>query len=118
MPVLETFITGLHFRSADEKAVANALELGDEVRLVREPDNQWDSDAIMVLAADDAGFAYHIGYVPAAHNAELAAYMDRERGEAVIDAKITAGGPGRPGLTVTYGEEGAFDSDRDYSPAV
>lgn len=105
MPILDTFVTGLHFRPAEAKAVANALDIGDKVRLVREPDNQWDGEAIMVYAEDDDGLDVHIGYVPSAVNSELAAYMDKARHEAVIDARINAGGAGKPGLIVTYGDE-------------
>jgi hypothetical protein len=62
---------------------------GDRVRLVREPDNQYDSNAVQVWF-----IAVWIGYIPKVANPAIAAAMDAGIApEAVVDlAPIVRGG--------------------------
>lgn len=66
-------IVGNRFRGAAEQLAFNHLTDGDELTLVREPDNQYDSNAIKVMQGD-----LHLGYIPKTQNEELAAQMDAD----------------------------------------
>ncbi len=68
--LLKTRIAGTFHR--DMQLVAELVESGDVLFLVREPDNQHDPRAILVTAED----GYVLGYVPRVDNAPLAAMMD------------------------------------------
>lgn len=70
MPVT-TYIAGVKFRPPEAQAVYAELEEGDELHLSREPDNQFDTNAIKVLF--DGTF---IGYVPAYLAESLAPMLD------------------------------------------
>ena len=64
---------GTHFRDSQEKAAFNALEPGDPVKLVPEPDNQYDGNAIKIMGRDPLDdesndFCLHLGYVPRTEN--------------------------------------------------
>lgn len=73
MNVTEIFadIVGTHFRSSEAKEIVNQLEIGDEVSIEREPDNNYDPNAVAVIFKDT-----HIGYIPAAQNLELSLWLD------------------------------------------
>lgn len=64
------------YRHAEAAAVWPLLAPGDELELLREPDNAHDSNAVRV-----AWRGRKLGYVPRAENAALAWAMDR--GESV-----------------------------------
>lgn len=69
--VLSTYIAGLmHARGI--KKLAQNLNEGDELRLVREPKNIHDNLAILVRNADNA----KLGYVPRVKNEVIAHLMD------------------------------------------
>ena len=65
--------------------------------LVREPDNAYDSNAIMVLYE-----GHHLGYIPKALNEGMAALMDR--GEVLLahvdEVRISPKDPYKPGLVI------------------
>lgn len=65
--------------------------------LVREPDNAYDSNAIMVLYEGQ-----HLGYIPKALNEGMAALMDR--GEVLLahvdEVRIHPKDPNKPGLII------------------
>ena len=65
--VLTFPIAGLNFRSGISRYVGE-----HEVRLVEEPDNEFDPEAIKIIAADGA----HIGYVPRDRTAEVRAFAE------------------------------------------
>jgi hypothetical protein len=74
MPELLTDCVGLHFRPSEVKTFVNEeVGPGYPVTLEREPDNQYDANAIKVLADDQ-----HIGYVPKTSNTVLAMLMDQD----------------------------------------
>jgi hypothetical protein len=64
-------IVGTHFRGSEAKQIVNNLNEGDEVQLVREPDNQYDANAVACYVDD-----VHVGYIPAANNLALALALD------------------------------------------
>ena len=67
---LETEIAGTFFRDLD--AVIDFLDAGDILYLKREPENKYDSNAILVTAED----GYVLGYVPKTQNQSLVSLMD------------------------------------------
>ena len=77
----ELLCKGLWFRSDEEKAAAFALEPGDPVTLEREPDNEFDPNAIKVLTGDS-----HIGYIDAGAAALLCSLLEDEDGAEMPSA--------------------------------
>jgi HIRAN domain-containing protein len=69
------------FKYYDGKELWNELRVGDALRLVREPANPHDANAIRVEWKERM-----LGYVPRRDNAHLARQMDRG---AAIEARIT-----------------------------
>lgn len=72
-------LMGLSFRPKSAKEVVAQFEKNQVLYLEREPDNEYDSSAIKVVWYPDEDRTQeptHIGYVPSAQNADLAAYMD------------------------------------------
>ena len=70
MPKNHYSIVGFKHRGPQFEAAVHALKAGAPLRLVREPTNQYDPNAIQVWAD-----GVHIGYLPKAQNAALAARM-------------------------------------------
>ena len=93
-PILETEIAGTFFRDMD--VVTGVLEGGDTLFLKREPDNKYDSNAILVTTED----GYVLGYIPKAENPPLAQLMDAgEKLYAILDVD-PACYEGKPPITV------------------
>jgi hypothetical protein len=69
------------FKYYDGRAFWNEFKVGDALRLVREPHNPHDANAIRVEWEGRM-----LGYVPRRENAHLARQMDRG---AAIEARIT-----------------------------
>jgi hypothetical protein len=65
-------LVGAKFRSSAAQAQVLALKQGDQLILEREPNNEFDSNAIKVLSF----LGYHIGYVPKHVAPTLAQFMD------------------------------------------
>ena len=64
-------IVGMQFRGTE--AVVKATEIGAAVKLVREPTNAYDTNAIQVWIDDKL-----VGYIPKKENHALAASMDKD----------------------------------------
>lgn len=76
--IQESSIAGFQFHDGD--AVWSSLAVGAKLRLVREPQNPHDPDAVAVCFGE-----HQLGYVPRAQNSALAQMLDRdERLEARI----------------------------------
>lgn len=71
--LFESRVAGAFYR--DLLAVEGVLEEGDLLYLVREPDNQYDANAILVTTDD----GYVLGYIPKQENSLPAAMLDSER---------------------------------------
>jgi HIRAN domain len=78
--MLECHVAGTSYR--DLNAIETALCVGDELTLLREPDNEHDDLAIQILTASGA----HLGYIPRAKNEPLARLMDAGK---FLFAKLT-----------------------------
>lgn len=64
-------VVGMHFRGPDAKEAAASLEPGTMLRLEREPDNQYDPNAIKVFFE-----SLWIGYIERGQAAWIAPLMD------------------------------------------
>jgi hypothetical protein len=67
-------LVGTHFRGLDAKAVVSAFERGTRVGLEREPENEYDGNAVKVLYGPEPSI--HVGYVDRDVAAYLAPLMD------------------------------------------
>ena len=65
-------IVGVNFRPADAREIVADLEIGEIVRLVRDPQNEYDPNAIPVHARD----VHFVGFVPKGFAAQIADQMD------------------------------------------
>lgn len=70
-------LVGMKYRPPADQVV-RSLQTGDQVTLIREPNNPYDPNAIAVML--------HLGYVPKASAALLAQKMDLTYGQ---DGKVT-----------------------------
>lgn len=68
----EVRIVGMHFRGAEMVEYASALQGGEELSLEREPENQYDQNAIKVLTNDGT----HLGYIERGQAAWISGHMD------------------------------------------
>ena len=64
-------IVGMQFRGTE--VMVKALPEGSAVKLVREPKNEYDANAIQVWIEDKL-----VGYIPKKENHALAASMDKD----------------------------------------
>lgn len=71
MPLADTIVVGTCFRG-DPHEITAGLKEGDPLKLVREPENEYDPRAIKVLNQD----GLHIGYVPRIKNEVISNLMD------------------------------------------
>lgn len=98
MPEMTCAIVGVNFRGPNAVQCLARAPVGHVCRLVRESNNQYDSNAVQVHA-----LGMFVGFVPRTHNPALAAAMDRgieptaiitralrvERGRVKSEALIT-----------------------------
>lgn len=71
MPNQPAAVVGITHRGPEALAAVRKMKGGDRVRLVREADNPYDSNAVQVWF-----LAVCIGYVPRVANPRIAAAMD------------------------------------------
>lgn len=74
---MECHLAGRMYHEATE--VWDQLRIGTEVKLVREPDNRYDPNAIQVVFVENCleGQIEHVlGYIPATDNSDLAILFD------------------------------------------
>jgi hypothetical protein len=80
---MKTTIVGTKYRGPAAIAVLGRLRPGDRLRLVREPENPHDPDAVAVYSG-----TMHIGYIPRGVNREVAdAIMRADSVAAVVTAE-------------------------------
>lgn len=81
---MRTVIVGTLYRGPEAVAALARLRPGDRVRLVREPGNRADPDAVAVYRGK-----FHVGYIPRAAHAELYPLLrDKSELEAVLTAEV------------------------------
>lgn len=78
-------VVGMKHRKAEE--LVASLPHGEPITLVREPDNQFDRNAVQVWAR-----GRHVGYVPKTQNAVLAQFIDAMGKTVAIMGMDTGGG--------------------------
>ena len=73
MLTIRSSIVGTYYRTPAEKSELYTSKAGAEIKLIREPRNQFDSNAIKVMLND-----YHVGYLSKSDASEYAPVMDYE----------------------------------------
>lgn len=82
---MQSFLTelvGVSFRPAEAKEVVDALTIGQELTLERDPNNEYDSNAIKVIAdvgeGDSGPVEVFIGFIKSSGGeaAEIAPFLD------------------------------------------
>jgi hypothetical protein len=96
---------GMHFRNAQAREIASALEPGNELLLDREPENPYDPNAIRVLYDLD-GEPIHIGYVEREKAIYIADELDAHggTGTATVTAMQSRGRNLHPVLRIEFEE--------------
>ena len=85
--IQESPIAGFQFHRGD--AIWSSLDVGEELKLVRESSNSHDPDAVAVYFNE-----HQLGYVPRGDNRAIAQMLDRgESLEARISNLLTEGDP-------------------------
>jgi len=97
--ILNTKVAGVTFEG--RQAYIAKLRGNEPCRIVPEPDNKYDPNALAVHVACD-GTVYHVGYIPKELAAEIAKHLE---GEALMVeiAEITGGFETREGDTAALG---------------
>lgn len=80
--------------------IAARCEEGDALALVREPDNEFDYNAIAVYHIGGDGKAFQLGYIGAELAEEMAERLDDGAPVTARITDITGGKPGKPTLGV------------------
>jgi hypothetical protein len=62
-------IVGMNHQKSE--SIVAALKTGDELKLIREPTNKFDANAIAVYCGDQ-----RVGYIPSKQNKVLAGFID------------------------------------------
>lgn len=83
MPAQRYSIVGSNFAPGATVALKR-MQGGEELKLVREPDNKHDKNAIAVYCGTQ-----RLGFVPKTHNVTLAAFID-SHGDRVADVEVFA----------------------------
>lgn len=71
MSEYNSMLMGANFRPEEAKAIVKALGIGETVEARRDPDNQYDPNAIALYSAGE-----HIGFIERGLAEELAPIMD------------------------------------------
>lgn len=97
--LIQCKVAGVTFEG--RQAVIATLQAGDWYRVVPEPDNPYDPNALAVYAATADGVK-HIGYIPKDYARLLAPLMGGEEFTGQI-ADITGGFENKDGTVASYG---------------
>lgn len=73
-----TILAGANFRPAAVKEQITNLEIGDTLTLERDPENEYDYNAVKVLFEGE-----FIGFIPKTDNAFLASWLDAKKSYTV-----------------------------------
>lgn len=98
--VLHTKVAGVTFDG--RQALIAQLTGREPCRLLPEPGNPYDENAIAVMVVIAMGSVWHIGYVPKELAAQVAPFLDGESLMVTI-AEITGGFELNDGDTAAYG---------------
>lgn len=70
-------LRGANFRPAECKEALKALDVGDDIYLIRDVNNEYDANAIACYA--DPELEYHVGFIAKEVAEEIAPFMDDGR---------------------------------------
>jgi hypothetical protein len=98
-------LNGVNFRPAETKEIVRALEIDDELRLERDPENSYDANAIKVLN-DDGEF---LGFVEKDVAAEIADRLDN--GDECTCVVVGFLSDIKPQLEITFAEDESAEDD-------
>ena len=79
--IYDNYLSGVQFYDFDE--ITKKIKEGDELRLLREADNKYDSFAVSIYFDK-----YKIGYIPAYENIVIANMLDKEISLKVFVSKL------------------------------
>lgn len=85
--LIQTILAGANFRPAEAKECLKSLSIGDQVFLEADPDNEYDSNAVKIIALDEEGNEHFIGFVAKTDNSAIAEYL-ADNPAAELDAEI------------------------------
>ena len=86
MTEFTAYLRGVSFRPIEAKTIVNDLVAGSVLLLEREPGNQYDPNAVMVLEPESRT---HLGYVAKEIAVELAPLMDEGNSfSCVVDSNM------------------------------
>lgn len=98
--VLNTKVAGVTYEGRQD--IIAALKGNEPCRIVPEPTNPYDPNALAVHVAVEQGVVKHVGYIPREMAAQIAPYLE---GEALMVSlsEITGGFETQYGDTAAYG---------------
>lgn len=82
-----------------QRVIRKYVKEGQRVFLIREPDNQFDPDAIAAWIVHKGFFKntkYHIGYISSSISCDLSGEIDRGKRATAQVKEVTGGTGGRP----------------------
>jgi len=87
-------IVGMKHRGTEAESIVREAKNGDQVRLVRDPENRFDPNAVMVMIG-----VLHVGFIPAPMAARLAPSMDAH-GKTEVVGRFAVTADRRPSVEV------------------
>lgn len=102
MSTFQCTLAGANFRPVEAREVCKSLGIGETLELEADPENQYDSNAVKVIA-----YGEFIGFIPKSDNAPVAAALDR--GEEILVEVVGFESSIKPILEITLSDELRFD---------
>jgi hypothetical protein len=87
----------------EAEALIKELKPGEEITLVREPDNRFDKNAVQVWAR-----GIRVGYLPKATNQKIAMAMDQKPPNQVLPQRVECQKPMAESVDLVRGMKGKF----------
>lgn len=95
MPSFTTTLAGANFRPSEARDMCKSLDIGEQLTLIPDPENPYDSNAVQVHA-----YGVFIGFIPKGDNNAVFAAL--ERGEEVSCEVVGAMSGLKPVLEITF----------------
>lgn len=76
-PTIISPVRGMQYRGPDAWFVVHDLEIGDPLLVEREPENEYDSYAVKVVAPIYTDGLIHIGYIAREKAVTMASFIDK-----------------------------------------
>jgi hypothetical protein len=99
-------VAGCSFRSASVAKIVNEVDSGNPVtiKLQEDPENQYDPNAVKVIAVTMDGDEHHVGFIPREDAPKAKEAMQQKRVEKIVIEKCGAknvDGKARTWMTLT-----------------